>query len=149
MPSVRPFALVNGHQPGGVVADEIKNVAGGAKNPLKWAISGRAPVDKSKSTARAGTCIGCPLNGHGELTEWFTIPAAQFLKKVIESRHKLEMETFYDAALGVCEPCHCVLVLKVHEPIDLVQKGLKPRQKAKLWENCWILRELSQPPEEK
>lgn len=125
---------------------ELINVVTGAKNPLAWAISGRAPVEPGASTARAGTCIGCKLNGHGELTEWFTIPAAEQLKRIIEHRTKFKMSTLYDAALGVCEACHCVLVLKVHEPIDLVQKGLKPEQKAKLWEQCWILRELSQPP---
>lgn len=83
----------------------------------------------------------------GPLTQWFTEPAALVIKRAIEARHGFRMDTLYDAALGVCEACHCPLVLKVHEPIDLVLKGLKPKQKAELWENCWIRKETSEPTE--
>lgn len=124
---------------------EIYDVVSGAKHPLAWLASGRKPVDQAASLSRAGTCVSCPKNGSGPLTEWFTEPAAAVIKKAIEKRTGYKMQTLYDAALGVCEACHCVMVLKVHEPIDLVLKGLKPEAKAKLWGNCWILKESSEP----
>lgn len=127
---------------------EIFDVVTGSKNPLAWLASGRAPVGSYTSLSRAGTCVTCPKNGVGPLTQWFTEPAANRIKRAIEKRHGYKMETLYDAALGVCEACHCPLVLKVHEPIDLVLNGLKPKQKAKLWENCWILKESSAPTTE-
>lgn len=126
---------------------EIRDVIKGSKAPLQWLFSGRKPVDKFTSLSRAGTCIFCPLNGVGPLTQWFTEPVANLIQKAIEKRKGYKMETLYDAALGVCEACHCVLTLKVHEPIDLVLKHLSPEVEAKLWDRCWIRREKREASE--
>lgn len=127
---------------------ELKRVVQGAANPLGWLLRGIPPVDSYRSLSRAATCVACPKNGVGPLTQWFTVPAANAIKKALEERTGHKLTTLYDAALGVCEACYCPLPLKVHEPIDLVLEGLKPEVKADLWEKCWIRREASETDSE-
>ena len=117
---------------------EILNVLQGGFNLLDWIRSGRAAVTSGTSAARAATCVACTKNGEGPLTQWFTEPASEVIKHEIEKRADFKLKTPYDAALGVCEACHCPLKTKVHEPIDLVLKHLKPSQEEKLGERCWI-----------
>ena len=114
---------------------------------MAWLASGRKPVIKQLATSRAAICVGCPLNGTGPLTQWFTEPASKIIGAAIQRRTDWKLETAYDAALGVCEACYCPLPTKVHEPIDLVLKGLSPKAKAKLWDRCWITKETSEPTE--
>lgn len=127
---------------------EILNVFQGGFNLLDWIRSGRAAVTSGTSAARAATCVACTKNGEGPLTQWFTEPASEVIKHEIEKRADFKLKTPYDAALGVCEACHCPLKTKVHEPIDLVLKHLKPSQEEKLWERCWIIHEKQTPNEE-
>lgn len=113
-----------------------------AKNPFEWLFSGKPAVDAHTSLSRAAICVTCPKNNPGPLSAWFTLPVARAIKGAIAYRTHRKLSTLYDAALGTCDACKCVLVLKCHEPVELVQKQLKPRVKEKLWHKCWILREL-------
>lgn len=125
---------------------EISRVLQGAKSPLSWLHSGRGPVPHDQATSRAATCLTCPKNGYGPLTQWFTEPAAALIKAAIEARVDFKLETPYDAALGVCEACFCPLKTKVHQPLDLVISGMSPKSAHDLWENCWIRNESPKPP---
>jgi len=129
------------------MSDELKTVAMGASGPLDWYLSGRPAVIPELSTGRAARCVACPNNGEGPLTQFFTEPIAEFIKKQIEKRRDYHLITPYDAALGVCTACYCVLSLKVHEPLDLVLKHLSAKNHDKLWEKCWILHEEQQTNE--
>jgi hypothetical protein len=126
---------------------EIENVISGGFNLLDWYRSGRAAVIPELSTGRAARCIACTLNGEGPLTQWFTEPLSERMKKEIEKRAEYHLLTPYDAALGVCQACSCPLKTKVHEPIDLVLKHLSAKNHDKLWEKCWILHEEQQTNE--
>lgn len=125
--------------------EEYKTVLRGAMSPLQWLASGRSAVIHQLATSRAAVCVGCPLNGQGPLTQWFTEPASAIIRAAIERRSDWKLETPYDAALGVCEACYCPLPTKVHEPIDLVLRGLSPKAKEKLWDRCWIRFESRKP----
>lgn len=125
--------------------EELKTILGGVGSPLEWFFKGAKPVPQKQSCERASTCVICKKNVELTLTEFFTEPAAELLQKSIEARTHLKLSTQYDPLLGTCNACFCVLKLKVHEPIDLILKHLKPQVKEKLWEECWILRE--EPPQ--
>ena len=87
---------------------------------------------------RADTCVSCPKNVMGDLTSWFTVPAAELIKKQLEARHQAKIFTTKDPLLGVCQACACPLPLKVHAPIEIVRDKMRPEDKAALWEKCWI-----------
>ncbi len=124
--------------------NELRKVIGGVGEPLEWLMKGIKPVEPGVAVSRAGTCVTCPKNGVGPLTEWFTKKAAWQIRRSLETRHKMNLTTPYDAALGVCEACYCPLPLKVHEPITLVRRRLREKTRKELWDRCWILREISQ-----
>jgi hypothetical protein len=125
---------------------EVSRVIQGAKSPLDWLQSGRAPVNPGLAKDRAAVCLGCPKNNlEGGLTKWFTVPASEKIREAIERRHDLKMVTPYDDALGICMACFCPLKCKVHEPLDIALKHLKGSVKEELWEKCWLLDETSNP----
>lgn len=125
-----------------VVADAVaavSRVTGGGALLLEWEESKLPPEPADVSARRASFCVECPRNGKGDFTRWFTIPVSNLLKQRIQRLHQLELKTPYDDQLGVCEACECPLKLKVHTPMQLVLKHLKPEAKSMLWEKCWIL----------
>lgn len=115
-----------------------KKVADGAALLLDWEVSGQSPVAPEVSAARAAVCAGCPKNTAGDFTAFFTQPAAALLRKRLERLHSMKLATPSDDKLHVCIACECPLRLKVHTPLDLVMKWMKPATKAELWEKCWI-----------
>jgi len=125
--------------------EELKTILGGAGAPLEWFFKGTPPVPPQQACERAATCVCCKKNVDLTLTEFFTEPAANLIKKSIEARNHLKLSTPYDPLLGTCNACFCPMQLKVHEPIHLILKHLKPQVKEKLWQDCWILRE--EPPQ--
>lgn len=133
-------------KPLAAVAVEVRLVAQGAKGPLEWLASGRAPVPPAQAAVRASKCLGCKKNDtEGGLTKWFTVPAAEKIRQALERRHDLKLETPYDEALGICMACYCPLKCKVHEPLDLVLKNTSQEVRDRLWEECWILNETPTP----
>lgn len=121
----------------------VKKIASGAALLLEWQESGESPVDADTSAARAEVCVKCPKNNKGGLTRFFTQPVANEIRKKLEKLHALKLSTPSDAYLGVCEACECPLRLKVHTPILLITKRMKPEQRAELDPSCWILHEYS------
>ena len=142
--------------PGGFTASQItgslsavKRLAAGAALLMDWEESGLAPVKAELSEARAAVCTlrpdgrACPKNSQEELSAWFTLPVASAIKSRLQRLHSLNLTTPYDAKLNVCQSCLCPLRLKVHTPIELIQKRLKPEVMADLDPECWILKEMA------
>jgi len=107
----------------------------------EWEIAGGNLVPQEKADARATTCSTCVKNVRGDLTSWFTVPAAELIRKQLESRNNLKIYTHMDPLLGVCEACACPLKLKVHCPLDIVEAKMRPEDRAALDSGCWILNE--------
>lgn len=126
------------------VAGAVKKVSAGADVLLAWERSGDKPVEQEHANLRANTCFICPQNGTGDLTKWFTIPAAELIRLHIQRLHDLKLETPYDHGLGVCKACSCPLKLKVHTPLQFVLGALNDEILAELQPaspRCWILEE--------
>lgn len=125
-------------------AAAAKQLVAGAKSLLEWDDSGEPPVAPELSTHRAIVCSHCPKNDASDLTRWFTVPAAELIRRRMERASARKLTTPRDDQLHLCTACHCPLRLKVHIPIAWITKRLAPDQKEKLKEgkDCWILAEL-------
>lgn len=124
-------------------ADTARELVAGAKTLNEYLDSGEPPVSHELADKRALTCVECPKNEAGDFTKWFTIPAAEYIRRQIEKASKRDLVTHYDSGLNLCTACHCPLKLKVHIPVNWITQRLTERQKAGLREgkNCWILSE--------
>lgn len=116
----------------------------GAKTLVEWEESGEPPVPVEKATQRAIVCAACPLNGTGDFTQWFTVPAAELIRRRIAKAHDRGLTTPRDDALNLCLACHCPLKLKVHVPLPWIRKvlSLEQMEKLKHGKDCWILAEM-------
>lgn len=123
---------------------------------LDWLGDGGIPVDKGLSESRASVCAtfkwsdsegkhqtGCWFNNQGDFTSWFTVPASEMIRKQIEIKNDLKLETSHDEKLGVCEVCACPLKLKTHTPISHIAEHLSENVRSKLPPHCWIPKELA------
>lgn len=122
-------------------AERAKELIAGARSLIEWDDSGEEAVPAETSASRAEVCAKCPLNSSEDLTKWFTVPAAELIKRRIERAQSRRLTTPKDDLLHLCTACHCPLKLKVHVPIAWVRKRLTDEQKARLDTSCWILHE--------
>ncbi len=113
--------------------------------PLEdWLGSGGNPVAPELAEHRASVCVPCPVNKAG-WRDFLTLPAALAIKEYLSIKHKMKLTTTHDAQLESCNACHCVLELKVHQPIDHVKANTTAEEFEKHREanpNCWVLAEL-------
>jgi hypothetical protein len=117
----------------------VKKIAAGAALLMDWEESGLPPVAPEVSEARAAICATCPKNESGKsLTEYFTVPLSNLIKRRYERLEQMSLKTSHDAKLSVCQACLCPLRLKCHSPIEIILKHLKPAQRAELDPRCWI-----------
>jgi hypothetical protein len=118
----------------------VKKLAAGNALLMEWEESGMPPEPAEISESRAKVCQHCPKNEKGKsLTEIFTVPVANRIKERFKRLHEMDLKTSVDSELNVCQACLCPLKLKVHTPMPLIQKRLKPEQRAELDPKCWIL----------
>jgi hypothetical protein len=124
-------------------AARARELVAGAKQLGEWMGSKSGPVDKDLALRRAQVCSACPLNLEGDWTKWFTVPAAELIRRQVEQATGLGLTTPADDRLHLCEACHCPLKLKVHVPIDYIAPALTPEVRARLkaGKDCWILSE--------
>lgn len=125
----------------GAVVARVKKLAAGAALLFEWESSGAPPVAQNLAESRATICSTCPQNKKGvSLSEWFTVPAADAIRKKLARLNDMKLTTSKDAGLNVCEACLCPLHLKLWCPGDLILKHMKPETKAELDPRCWILK---------
>lgn len=117
----------------------VKKLASGAALLLDWEQSGEPPVAPEVSEARATICAQCPKNSPGDFTSWFTKPVSEMLRAKLARLHSMNLTTTNDAKINVCDVCLCPLKLKVHTPLPLILRHLKPETRAELPSHCWIL----------
>lgn len=122
-------------------ASAAGKLSSGIATIAEWEISGGVLVSQDLAESRAKTCSTCVKNQSGDLTSWFTIPAANLIKAQLEKRNSLKIYTTSDPLLGVCEACACPIRLKVHCPLDIISAKMSPDVRDQLDPGCWILSE--------
>ena len=126
------------------VAAKTRMIFAGVKTLNAWLDSGEPAVEKSQSESRAKVCVACPLNGDGDLTKWFTMPAATAIRKQLEKVQERKLTTSVDAKLGICSGCLCPMRLKVHTPMKFIKPQVNDQMIDALrkGKDCWVLKEL-------
>ena len=118
----------------------VKKIAAGAALLMEWEESGMPAVPSEVSQKRADICAGCPKNEQGKgLTDYFTEGTSEMIRKRFARLFAMNLTTTRDTQLKVCSACLCPLRLKVHTPMELIVKRLKPEQRSELDSRCWIL----------
>lgn len=144
IPKSNPLSQIPGLQSLKDAAAKAKELVAGAKTLMEWKDSEDAAVPAELSESRATVCASCPMNQPGDFTQWFTVPAAELIRRQIQETQAKNLTTSKDAQLNLCTACSCPLRLKVHVPIQWIGKRLAPGVLAKLKAapNCWIPLEL-------
>lgn len=128
-------------QSGAAVVGSVKKTAAGIGLVRDWIGSGLKPVDKSLAELRAGVCVECPQNGDPNWIQKLDAVAADGIKKLLEIRNDLQLQTPHDAKIFTCLACDCALKLKVWAPSNHILEHTSPEVKAKLDPRCWITAE--------
>lgn len=125
-------------------AAKSKELMRGAGSLLEWLQSGEPPVERDLSIARATICVACPHNRSDAMTEWFTVPASEFIRKQISEAVSRDMTTPLDEKLNVCDVCLCPLKLKVQTPMKWIKEHISPETLGKLSAvpGCWVANEI-------
>lgn len=118
------------------------NLKAGKDILFDWEESGKPPVAQGVANKRAETCVQCPCNGKGDLSRYFTLPAAALIKSSLERLHQMNLKTPSDSMLGTCEACTCPLRLKIWTPIEFIKEHTSEDVMAKLDPKCWVLAEF-------
>lgn len=121
-------------------AAAVKRTAQGSGAILDWLNAGAPSVPQEQANSRAQTCVACPKLDR-ESGKWFTIPAAELLRKALDKLGR-KLETPFDSQLGQCSVCLCPMALKSHMPLyPWIMPKTKPEVYAEFPPNCWIRRE--------
>lgn len=125
-------------------AAKARKIWSGVKTLNDWLDSQEPPVPTELSESRARTCVACPMNGQGDFTRFFTVPASASLKRQLERLHHRNISGSLDAQLGVCEACLCPLVIKTKTPMKFIRPQLSDSTLDELRQgkDCWVLKEL-------
>lgn len=124
-------------------AAKAKHLVRGARTLKEWVESNEPPVSSDLALKRAQVCAACPRNEEGDWTKWFTVPAAELIRRLVAHAQGRRLVTPRDPDLHLCGVCYCPMKLKVHIPIDWIRKHQTPEEAAALQAvpNCWIPRE--------
>lgn len=106
----------------------------------EWLGAGGKPVAADLAEKRAAVCAECPVNQKG-WRELLTAPAARQIAHYLGQKHSLQLATPYDDRLEECAVCHCVLTLKVWQPLEFALTNSDPAEHAKKNPNCWLVTE--------
>lgn len=117
-------------------------VAAGAATINDWLGAGGKPVAPELALARARVCVKCPKNQPGDWLSYFTIPAADLIRKQLARKAEMNISTPLDDQLHVCVACYCPLPLKVHCPIEHIRDRMPTAVKGELAPECWVLSEI-------
>lgn len=134
-------------------AGAARRLGSGAALQLDWLGDGGDPCPKEEAEARASVCAtyqsspdakpGCKWNEKGDWTRYFTLPVSNAIKRELERKHHMKLETAHDDKLHICTLCSCPLSLKMWTPMPYIQAHMPQAVKDDLRQNapwCWIVK---------
>lgn len=122
-----------------VAAGGVKKAKAGASLMLDWLGDGLTPAPRDEAEARAKVCVTCPKNTAPNALQKGYSWLASGLGLLIEAKNDLKLATSLDDKLHTCSVCDCSLVLKVHAPMQHVQKNTPEEVRKNLPAHCWII----------
>lgn len=113
-----------------------------ARSLEEWLGDRGKPVAAEEANRRAYLCVACKGNQKSGWREIMTVPAAKALRAYLTGKHQLNLSTPLDRDLGSCSACHCVLELKIWQPLDFIRDNtdLETTEKHRAANpNCWAI----------
>jgi hypothetical protein len=111
------------------------DVESGSKTFIDWAAQGRPLVDQSEAERRGKICANCYLNvratGCGQ-------SCRELIRRLVGLF--LDRKTSVDDKLNSCSACKCMMRVKVHFPIDLIEAHSDAAIQQLFPEFCWLKR---------
>lgn len=123
---------------GDAAAGKAKQIVTGIGLIADWLGSGAKPVSKELAEKRAGICASCPNNNQASLSDIFTVPASEMIRKTIAIKNDMKLETSHDEKLGICGICACPMKTKVWCDLKHVLAYTKPEVMQTFPDFCWI-----------
>ncbi len=124
--------------------NEIQQSVTGAAVLRDWFGDGLHPVSQDQANTRSMACLHgnngleCPnLAGANWLEQQIKNPIADAIKKQLETKNALKLETPMDKHPRLCRPCGCYMALKVWTPIEFIKAHTSEETVAKLPGWCW------------
>lgn len=131
---------VPSRQEGAKAAGSADKVVAGIGVLRDWLGGEIKPVEHELAEKRAAICATCSKNDKATTFEkFFTLPAAELIKKQIAIKHDMKLSTSHDKELGICNACGCALALKTHVKLDYILAHTSEMVREALDERCWIL----------
>jgi hypothetical protein len=118
--------------------ERLRNVAAGAEILVHWIASREEAVPQEQANQRASVCAACPFNNKGDLSEFFTVPVSNAIRKALKVREGWNLKTPFDDTLEVCQVCLCPLRLKIWLKTQAILDKMPPEVFAELHEKCWL-----------
>ena len=132
------------------VVVSVKKTAAGIKVISEWLGSGLRPVDQSLAEKRGSRCVECPMNVDPNWIQKLDEVTATYIKKLIEIKNDMKLETKYDNQLNSCSICDCPMKLKVHVPISHISNETSTDTLNRLsavktvsGKGCWVPEEIA------
>lgn len=92
-------------------------------------------VEKNIAEERSKICAACPENKPGNPLVHM---AGSGLKKLLEAKQDMKLETTNDGRLHDCAVCLCNLKVKVHVVLPYIMEKTTPEQMQNFPPTCWI-----------
>ena len=131
------------------VLREIRNDVNGSKVLLDWIGEG-VPASQEHANSRACVClhgnegVECPYHKAARWWErFFKDPIATAIRKQIELKSRMKLETPYDKDLKMCSVCGCCISTKVWVPTEHIKAHTPTAVMKKFPPWCWQLKETS------
>jgi hypothetical protein len=118
--------------------ERLRSVAAGAEILVHWLASREEAVPQEQANQRASICAACPFNNKGDLSEFFTVPVSNAIRKALKVREGWNLKTPFDDTLEVCQVCLCPLKLKVFCPAKFILDKMPEEVFNELHEKCWL-----------
>lgn len=118
--------------------DRSENITAGIGVVIDWLGDSLEPVPVDLAQKRAAICAVCPQNGRPDFIQKLLAMAASGVKELVELKNDLALKTDYDDRLQHCQPCDCVLTLKVWTKLDFILAHTNERVMTELDPKCWI-----------
>ena len=124
------------------VLDEIRNDANGLALLYDWLGDEERPMRQHTADVRAAICLDCNKHRPGKWWEQMVKdPIAEVIRKQLQIKHQMKLETTFDDVLGMCRVCGCCIRTKVWVPPKHL-KNHTPLDRLKQYPPwCWV------PPE--
>lgn len=129
------------------ILDSIRSDIEGMKTLHEW--TGGIPVSSELAYHRSFSCVfgddGKPCK-HNRLPNWWETAkgmVAGYIRREMELKHKLKLETKNDGLLAMCDICGCCLQTKIFVPIKIIESHLLNGQLQKMPSYCWMKSEIN------